>query len=83
MAVADSKLFSKVAAEVALSLRCDASSIVPATCAADIESWNSLNNVKLLIDLERRFKIRFTGIEAASLQNVGELADLIAAKLGS
>ena len=80
--MANSELFSRVAAEIAVILRCDASVIAPTTCAVDIESWNSLNNVKLLIHLERRFKIRFSGVEASSLQNVGELVDLIAAKLG-
>ena len=81
--MADSELFSKVAAEMAVSLRCDASLITPTTCAADIKNWDSLNNVKLLIHLEKRFRIRFNGFEASSLQNVGELVDLIAAKLRS
>jgi acyl carrier protein len=80
--MASRDLFSKVAAEIAIILRCDASIIAPTTSAVDIESWNSLNNVKLLIHLERCFKIRFTGAEASSLENVGELVDLIAAKLG-
>lgn len=78
----ESELFSKVAAEMAVVLRCDASLITPATTAVDIKSWDSLNNVKLLIHLERGFKIRFAGIEASSLENVGELVDLIASKLG-
>lgn len=79
--MASSELFSGVTAEMAVCLRCDASLIAPTTCAADIKSWDSLNNVKLLIALERRFKVRFTGVEASSLENVGELVDLIASKL--
>ncbi len=81
--MANPELFSKVAAEVAAILRCDVSHIIPTTCAADIKSWDSLNNVKLLIHLERHFKIRFAGIEASTLQNVGELVDLIARKVES
>ena len=76
-----SELFSRVAAEIAVSIKCDPSLITPTTCAADIKNWDSLNNVKLLIHLERRFGIRFAGLEASSLQNVGELVDVIAAKL--
>lgn len=79
--MANSELFSKVAAEIAVCLRCDAFLIAPTTCAADVKTWDSLNNVKLLIHLERRFRIRFSGIEASSLQSVGELVDLIATKL--
>lgn len=79
--MAGSDFFSRVATEIAAVLRCDATQISPTTCAADIKSWDSLNNVKLLIHLERQFKIRFAGIEASTLQNVGELVDLIASKL--
>ena len=78
-----SELFSKVSIEMAAILRCDASLITPTTCAVDIKSWDSLNNVKLLIQLEKRFNIRFAGFEASTLQNVGDLVDLIAAKLKS
>ena len=80
--MATPELFSTVAAEVGAILRCDASLITAGTCAADIKNWDSLNNVKLLIHLEKRFGIRFKGFEASTVQNVGELADLIAVKLG-
>jgi len=44
--------------------------------AADVENWDSLNHIDLIVTIERKFKIKFTTREVTSLQNVGELADL-------
>jgi len=48
-----------------------------ATTAADVEGWDSLMHVSLLVSMEKTFGVRFTSSEVASLKNVGELADLI------
>ncbi len=50
------------------------------TSAADIEAWDSLMHVNLVLAAEREFNIRFSSTEVAQLLNVGELADLIDAK---
>jgi acyl carrier protein len=52
------------------------------TTAQDVEGWDSLMHVTLLVNIERAFGIRFTSSEVASLKNVGELADLIARHQG-
>ena len=78
--MANDALFLEVSGEIAQCLGCNLALITASTTSADIENWNSLNNVRLLIKLERRFRIRFSGIEATSLQNVGELVNLIASK---
>jgi acyl carrier protein len=51
-----------------------------ATTAADIEGWDSLQHVNLLFRIEDELDFQFRGDEAASIANVGELEDLIAAK---
>ena len=52
--------------------------------AADVENWDSLTHVNLIVALEKAFRIRFTTGEAgASLKNVGELRTLIEGKLGA
>ena len=52
--------------------------------AADVENWDSLTHVNLIVALEKAFGIRFTTGEAgASLKNVGELRTLIGGKLGA
>ena len=49
--------------------------------AIDVPSWDSLNNVKLVISIEQEFGFRFNLREINSLQNVGELLGLIEKKL--
>lgn len=50
------------------------------TTAADIEGWDSLNNVKLMVRIEKKFGVRFKTGEVVGLKNVGELLKLIEAR---
>jgi acyl carrier protein len=50
--------------------------------AKQVEGWDSLTNVRLLLTAERKFGIRISAAEAGQLKNVGELMDLLQAKLG-
>ena len=52
------------------------------TTAADIEDWDSLEHINLLVAIERSFDIKFTMGETTGMQNVGEMADKIMAHLG-
>ena len=51
------------------------------TIAADVEGWDSVSNIEVMIALEREFGIRFNTGEMASVANVGELVTLIAGRL--
>ncbi len=53
------------------------------TSAKDIAGWDSLANVKLIVRIEKAFKIRFGTGEVVGINNVGELEALITKKLGS
>ncbi len=57
-------------------------SLARGTTAKDVEGWDSLMHINLIVAIEREFKIRFTTREIAGLPNVGELIDLIARKEG-
>ena len=52
------------------------------TNALDIEGWDSLRQIMILVNVEERFGIKFTTREMDGLGNVGELVSLIAAKAG-
>jgi acyl carrier protein len=51
------------------------------TSAKDIEEWDSLSHLNLVMAVEQRFGIKIALGELRSLKNVGEMADLIAKKL--
>jgi acyl carrier protein len=49
--------------------------------AQDVEEWDSLNHINLIVAVQRSFKIKFTVGEVNNLANVGEFIDLIRGKL--
>lgn len=47
------------------------------TCADDIEEWDSLSNIQLIVAVERAFGIRFSSQEIMGWANVGEIINCI------
>ena len=47
------------------------------TSAVDIEDWDSLAQVGLVILIEKKFGLKFTSSEIEKLSNIGEMVDLI------
>lgn len=52
------------------------------TTADDIEDWDSLEHINLIVAIENEFGVKFSMGETTSLKNVGEMATLIKNKLG-
>ncbi len=52
-----------------------------ATTANDLDDWDSLTHMNLVIALELRFKIKFALGELQLLKNVGDMLDMINKKL--
>jgi acyl carrier protein len=51
--------------------------------AQDIEKWDSLRHIQLISEVESAFEIKFKLREILSMNNVGDLIDLIDAKQGA
>ena len=55
--------------------------LTPQLTAADVEEWDSLIQISLLLAVEKAFNIRFRVGEVEAAKNVGEFADLIARRV--
>ena len=55
--------------------------ICDTTSAKDIEDWDSLTQINLIVAIEEEFKIKFKLEEVAKLNNVGEMLQLINQKV--
>ncbi|EKX95632.1 acyl carrier protein [Selenomonas sp. oral taxon 138] len=50
--------------------------------AEQIEDWDSLSHIRLVVAIEKRLNIKFSFAELRDLKNVGEMIDLIQGKIG-
>lgn len=53
------------------------------TVASDVEGWDSLANVELMVEIEREFGLRFRTGELAELESVGALLRLVEQHIAS
>ena len=58
-------------------------SITPDTTANDIDGWDSLSHVNLIVTIETRLGIKFTHKELLTFKNVGDLMESIRSKLAA
>ena len=55
--------------------------LTDSTSANDIEAWDSLSHVQIVVAVEKAFKIKFKAVEMISWDTVGEMVDCILSKI--
>ncbi len=58
----------------------DSITVTPALSAADVDGWDSLTHIRLILTVEKAFKAKFSTSEIGKLKNVGDLVNLIKAQ---
>ena len=55
--------------------------ITPEMTAEDIDEWDSLSHIRLIVSHEIEFGVKFKTTELSDLRNVGDFIDLLKSKL--
>lgn len=58
----------------------DTISVTEVSTAQDIEEWDSLAHINLIVAIEQDFGMKFSMGEVTGMKNVGEMVDIIAAR---
>lgn len=56
--------------------------IAPEMTANDVDGWDSLSHINLIVAVESAFKIRFNQKELLTFKNIGDLLASIESKIG-
>jgi acyl carrier protein len=57
--------------------------IAPEMTANDVDGWDSLSHVNLIVAIEAKFSIRFSHKELLTFKNVGDLLNSISGKIAA
>jgi acyl carrier protein len=54
--------------------------VTPQLTADDVDEWDSLSHIRLVLAVESKFGLQFSAAEVSRLKNVGEFVALIRSK---
>jgi acyl carrier protein len=76
----DEETLKRLSSLVADLLDLDSLVLTRSTTANDVEGWDSLAHVRIVVATEQEFGVRLSTSEIMSLRTVGELVDLVKSK---
>lgn len=76
--MSDEDVLNRLVSLIADLLDLDDLKLTRATTANEVDGWDSLAHVRIVVAAEQAFGVRFTTGEIASLKTVGDLVDRIA-----
>lgn len=68
------RIFHEVFDDESITLRDDMT-------AKDVDEWDSLNHITLVLAVEREFGVQLNAAEVGALGNVGQMIDLLALRV--
>ena len=74
------QIYSKLTAVFREVFDEDDLSLKPETTADDVDGWDSLSHIRLILAVSKSFGVNFSASEVGSLKNVGEFVELIQKK---
>jgi len=54
----------------------------PDMTANDVDGWDSLSHLRLVMSIQKAFRVKFSAADIGGMKNVGDLVTLIQSKLG-
>lgn len=54
----------------------------PEMSADDVEDWDSLSHIRLMLSVEKAFGVKFSTVELGSMKTVSDLVRLVQSKQG-
>ena len=75
------QIFNKLSEIFIDVLDLDEVELTDETSANDIEEWDSLSHIQLIVAIEKAFGIKFTSLEIMKWKNVGEMVNTMEEKI--
>lgn len=79
----DNPILDRVGSVIKRLFRCPDARILPTTVSSDIDGWDSVAHVMVILECEREFGIRFPQDRIYSMSDVGEMCQIISSELGA
>ncbi len=76
------EVFSKLTEIFRTNFNDDSIELNDSTDSKDIDGWDSLEQIELIVAIQNEFGLKFNIEEVNSLSNVGEMVDSIVEKMG-
>jgi acyl carrier protein len=79
--VTEPEIYAKVTAILREVFDRDDIEATPTLAADQVEGWDSFKQVEILIAVQEEFSVKFSSRELDSLKNVGDLVNIVVAKM--
>jgi acyl carrier protein len=77
----DHDVFERIAAIIRDSLDEPDLALTPATTARDVEGWDSIAMINIILDVQKAFDVRFRSSEVDKLASIGDFVALTRRKM--